>query len=555
MSAPQPAPGYSGAAAPPPASLIATPVAKPAPAARKGFMQYLDLPDLSNAFVRPAHLKSSYVAFLLMVGGFTLAQFANLGIGGIEQIFLVNEFGRTAQESSLPPTMALIAGCLSFFWANITDRYNFFGYGYRLPYVIIGQSVTLATYLATALFPGGPATEGGWAIYVSMYLIRGFAMSMAGSALSGWIIDANVRDRIGMIQVAGAVGRMIGLAAVITPAGNFTNEFGFLPNFVLLCGAICSPFLVIPLTLTRAIVEEKDPKAADEAAAAKAAKAEPSAGFFADIVRAVKREMGALSLFGTPAGIAIIVLTVTGAVGNITGNFLINLFLVNQKGLTIVDISHLGTVSLVVNFPGSVFAAYALDNWDCRWSIFWMNAITAGTTVALIWTPRNAAFWYNVGLNVIGSCTGQAAQTLISGVALRAAPPKLGASFMAVIGTVTALVGIVGNQLGGHISTLDDSFTLSFITGTCVILSGCIVVPFLGDTAKVPKPAAAEEAEAAAKAKAGALPGAAEGATVATNPLALTLKGDVTGAELTAVAVKSVNSAPEVEDWKPTRRV
>ena len=60
---------------------------------------------------------------------------------------------------------------------------------------------------------------------------------------------------------------------------------------------------------------------------------------------------------------------------------------------------------------------------------------------------------------------------------------------------------------------------------------------------------------AAAKAKADALPGAADGATVATNPLALTLKGDATGAELTSVAVKSVNSAPEVEDWKPTRRV
>ena len=217
---------------------------------------------------------------------------------------------------------------------------------------------------------------------------------------------------------------------------------------------------MLPLTLTGRLKEEKETVVAK--------KSEPF-------------DWESLRLFTQPKGIAIIALTVTGAVGNITGNFLINLFLVNQKGLNIIDIGHLGTVSLVVNLPGSFLAAYALDNWDVRWFMFWMNITTAVTTFALLWTPKNFAFGFNALLNVVGSFTGQAAQTLIAGVALRIAPPKIGASFLAVIGSVTSAVGLMGNAVSGFViaNIVADNqqlnrYQTSFIVGGVIIASGCL---------------------------------------------------------------------------------
>jgi MFS family permease len=178
-------------------------------------------------------------------------------------------------------------------------------------------------------------------------------------------------------------------------------------------------------------------------------------------------------------------------VGNITGNFLINLFLVNQKGLSIIDIGNLGTVSLIVNLPGSFLAAYALDRWDVRWLIFWMNITTAMTTAAVVWTPFCNAFEYNVALNLVGSLTGQAAQTLIAGVALRIAPPKMGASFLSVIATVQCTVGVAAQFLGGFIATIVNDplsrYQISFVAGAVIIAFGCLFVPWLGDSARPPK--------------------------------------------------------------------
>jgi len=322
-----------------------------------------------------------------------------------------------------------------------------------------------------------PPTPGaGWAVYLGSYAFRGFAMVLAGSAMNGWIVDANIRERIGVVQSVRAIGTMLGLLTVVQGGAQLITFWGFLPPFGIMLAVCVSPFIVLPLMLTGRIREEKEVVVEQ--------KEEPF-------------DWQALRVFTQPMGAAIIFLTVTGTVGNITGNALINAFLQIQKGLTFLEIGHLGTVSLVVNLPGSFLAGYALDNWDVRWFMFWMNFVTALTTLMVMWTPAptdadpDAPFVYNALLNLVGSFTGQAAQTLIAGVALRVAPPSLGASFLAVIGAVTALVGILGNLMAGQvIANLRDqpltNFQVSFLVGACVIASGCLVIPFLGAAAQPP---------------------------------------------------------------------
>jgi len=95
-----------------------------------------------------------------------------------------------------------------------------------------------------------------------------------------------------------------------------------------------------------------------------------------------------------------------------------------------------------------------------------------------LWSRIDAE--YNVGLNLIGSFTGQCAQTAIAGVALRLAPVKLGASFMAIIGGITSVMGILGNVLGGQLATVNNNYIISFIAGAIILFAGCLAVPFLG---------------------------------------------------------------------------
>ena len=428
--------------------------------------------------------------------------------------------------------------------AYITDRFNFFGFGHRLPYIIIGQLITSLTYIIIAIYP--PTLGTGWIIYLAMYVFRGFSMTLAASAHAGYIVDAQIRDRIGFLQSVRAAGSeflvtslfprpfppphfckpaltlfcplpaaMFGLATVVQGGAQIVTLHGFMPAFGLLLASAVSPFgaffppplcvaglflhsctpphthtrarsVVLPLTLLGLLKEEKETVVVK--------KAEPF-------------DWNSLRLIIEPKGMAIVFLTITGAVGNVMGNFLINLYLVNQRGLDLVDIGHLGTVSLVVNFPGSLLAAYALDNWDVRGIMFWMNAITALTTLALLWIPDNFAFGYNALLNLIGSMTGQAAQTLIAGVALRIAPPKVGASFLAIIGTLLSGMGILANYISGFVvANIIQShqqlnrYQTSFIIGGIVIGAGCLVIPLLG-TAAMPPCMQEEEKEEAAAAK------------------------------------------------------
>ena len=144
-----------------------------------------------------------------MVGAFNFVAFSNLGLSVFEQIPLVNEFGHTAAETAWPPIVTGLAGVCGAAIAQITDRFNFFGFGHRLPYIILGQTIMTIAYLIISFYP--PTQGPGWAIYLAMYLVRGFSFTLASSAMGGFIVDANIRERIGFIQGIRAIGSAFGV--------------------------------------------------------------------------------------------------------------------------------------------------------------------------------------------------------------------------------------------------------------------------------------------------------------------------------------------------------
>lgn len=221
--------------------------------------------------------------------------FANLGLGVFEQVFLVNQYGLSAADTGFPPIITGITGSLSFILASVSDKFNFCGLGHRLPYVLIGQAIAVASYVLISFFPPF-AGSAGWPIYLASMAIRGFALSLAGSAMNGWIVDAQVRSRIGVIQAVRAIGTMLGLALVVNGGGQLLQAFnegqtgvgGFIPQYTLYLACAVSPFVLVPLMLCRLVKEEKE------------------------VVIVQKKEpfdWKALSILATGPGIAVIVLT------------------------------------------------------------------------------------------------------------------------------------------------------------------------------------------------------------------------------------------------------
>ena len=345
-------------------------------------------PAFSRGYMRemcaqPAHVLSYWPALLVLCGAMNFALFANLGLAGNDQIFLINGYGQTAADTVWPAQATAITAFFSVPIALITDRYDFFGYGKRLPYIILGQLVASVSYFAIAWTAPTP-NSGAWINYIMMTLVRGLALNLAGAAFGGWIVDNDVRPRIGHVQLSRAVGTMLGLAVVIQAGprmieDNFgtcrprtaaqvtagvpretTCPPGFLPYYALLVAVAVAPFIVLPLTLYRCVREVK--KESAEKGAAVAPYRGQCVRLYAFAQCLIGKDLSALGVLGTRRGIAIMVLTATGAVGNVAGNFLINIFLQNIKGLTQGDVANLGTVSFIVNLPGSILAAYA-----CVW--------------------------------------------------------------------------------------------------------------------------------------------------------------------------------------------
>ncbi len=128
--------------------------------------------------------------------------------------------------------ITLIPFVLKIFIGLLSDKVNFFGLGYRKPYIILGLVLQSAAFI---LMPGiHPVSQSG--LYIAVLLLAALGMSTYDTCTDGFSIDTTPKDQRGLVQ-----GLMVGgraLSSIISAAifGLLANASQWNTLFLLVAG-------------------------------------------------------------------------------------------------------------------------------------------------------------------------------------------------------------------------------------------------------------------------------------------------------------------------------
>ena len=120
----------------------------------------------------------------------------------LEQPFL-EQYGLNLEQVGIAQTIDFIPWCIKFVWAIPSDSYDFFGFGHRRPYVVLGLLLGAISYAGITLF--NPGTYIG--LYMLCMLLRNIGIAIADCAVDGLSVDCDLDTEAGAIQGWMSVGR------------------------------------------------------------------------------------------------------------------------------------------------------------------------------------------------------------------------------------------------------------------------------------------------------------------------------------------------------------
>lgn len=151
-------------------------------------------------------------------------------------------------------TVDFIPWCIKFVWAIPSDSYNFYGYGHRRPYVVMGLGVAAFAFGCMSLFKPYENKEFGTVVlYMFLMITRNIGIAVADCAVDGLSVDAEIDQESGALSGWMSLGRTVGTVLCCCIAGQISQIYGY-PAGILLSAC----FVFIPLPANWFIVEEWD---------------------------------------------------------------------------------------------------------------------------------------------------------------------------------------------------------------------------------------------------------------------------------------------------------
>jgi MFS family permease len=349
--------------------------------------------------------------------------------------------GLSKGDTAYPKVVDTVAWTAKVVFGLVSDSYSPCKLGYRLPYIVGGQLLTCVWFIAVALVTPRPGM--GWDIYFAASFFRGVGMATVSVAVEGLACDANVPERMGLIQTVMAGGRLIGLFTANLLGGWVADRYGLQTLCVYL--AVCVfPLVALPMALVGGVVEEREDGKKETA-------------FEWTAFRSLlSRDTLGLLLFALTNNISS---EIAGAVSTF--------FLNEERGLSIEAIGQLGTITGVCTFAGAYLTGWFMDNKDLRWMIATGTILNSLTCLVNIWTPQGSgpAFGYQVVLGIISGISGGQIYVVLVGLAMRSAPRGIAASYVSIILGISNASGIIGGLWGAQIVS---NSTTCFVTGAIV---------------------------------------------------------------------------------------
>jgi PAT family beta-lactamase induction signal transducer AmpG len=187
-----------------------------------------------------AYQKSRNFLFLL----FAMLYFVQGVITSYQLNFLkphMSSEGIEADRLALLATLALVPFIIKFVYGLISDRFNFFGYGHRVPYMIIGVLVcSLAFFIAYFVDPGE-----SFGLVAGLILVAVFGMALFDTTADAYAIEIIPPEDHSRVQSFMTGGRATGLIILSFVFGILAARFGFSVIFLVISAILLLPLIML----------------------------------------------------------------------------------------------------------------------------------------------------------------------------------------------------------------------------------------------------------------------------------------------------------------------
>jgi len=153
----------------------------------------------------------------------------------------LHSFGLGMTEAGLIGTIGLIPFVIKIFLGILSDKVNFFGFGFRKPYIILGLIIQAGALLAVPLI--NPGTH--FYLYALLAFIMMMGMALYDTCTDGLALDSTPEEEEGIIQGFMVGGRAAGMVISSALLGIIVQNFSWTAGFVFLSVITLIPLLLV----------------------------------------------------------------------------------------------------------------------------------------------------------------------------------------------------------------------------------------------------------------------------------------------------------------------
>ena len=138
-------------------------------------------------------------------------------------------------------SILLLPFVLKVFYGMISDRINLFGFGHRLPYIVISLFIAaIAILIAGFIRPD----LNFWG-FAGMIILASFAISLYDTTTDALAVDITPIQEQGLVQSVMTSGRAMGIVIMAVAIGWIAQLFGWLPVYIIMAVSLMIPLFWI----------------------------------------------------------------------------------------------------------------------------------------------------------------------------------------------------------------------------------------------------------------------------------------------------------------------
>jgi PAT family beta-lactamase induction signal transducer AmpG len=334
--------------------------------------------------------------------------------------------------------ITLIPFVLKIFIGLLSDRVNFFGLGFRKPYIVLGLVMQVVAF--TLMPKVNPISQVS--LYILLLILSSLGMSTYDTCTDGLSIDSTPESQRGLVQGIMVGGRAVSSIITAYVFGLFANQMAWNNIFILLAVLTALAILLV--------IFVKEPKTRVQ-------------------IEKVS-DMAPKKALGEPAFLIFLVLGLVYPLSLYATNSMISAFLNEGLGINLNVVGTMLSLFGVGSILGAVIGGPMMKWLGRRTSLFLALGITVAATLGLSVTKGGAMAW--VVVTLFGLAFGYY-ETVFFAMAMDFAHPEI-AAFMFSIAMAVGNFGIGAGQAAAGVLVESYGFTAFFLI--CAVIH-LLVIP------------------------------------------------------------------------------